>query len=614
MEEGGFLPSITSQFADTGDAGPSADATGGILNLSRSADHPFPLRIDTQAPTGGEIQIVEFNGNRENWVNAEYDFSAGATAPIDGGVGGVETEIEILDDGEVISEDDLENSVTNTRYSLRLLAEDALGNSTSISQTGSGGSASGAAAQSHTLTTFGYDDDAPDFDVTFLWDEDEADSGEQFVAQAFAADAGVAIEATDVVSGFAPSATGESLEHNLIRVTPVAQDPEGFNRTILVGSATTASTTPFADTEADAGFVAGGAGITAYTRTPTSMEWDFAFGGLEGAIDPAGYYIYQVQAQDKAGNRTDFGWFMAYINEENDPELTGLSPASFYPAGEPATFEAVSQDAVEVTEASMDLRYANVGRLVYDRNPEDPIGEKFTDFLEIPNQFQYSLDAFIPGIQLTDEFGRPEGDSNQPNQVTGRVYNGFGSYQDDPAATHMMDDVAGDGVSEFFSVPLLSSTLEAGSTFPAGSVAADGSQVIGPTDVEDDAPVGPAGSYGFIIPDDGEVLVRGVTAQFTNPFETVIVVARFEGETGDLDDDFLVLVDTAEPEFDAPFPTRDNGVIRDYTWTFDPGDFEGQDGFLGFHAVGIDSGWSALATPLFGEDDDPVLVLPPNGA
>ncbi|TVP79224.1 MAG: hypothetical protein EA352_00915, partial [Gemmatimonadales bacterium] len=591
VEEGGFLPSITSQFADTGDDGPSADVNGGILNLNRSADHPFPVRIDTQAPTGGAIQIVSDNGNRENWVNAEYDFSAGETTPVDGGVGGVETEIEILDDGEVISEDDLENSVTNTRYSLRLSAQDQLGNSTTFSQTASGTDATGPAANSHTLATFGFDSDAP----SLSFDGSTASDGDQLVVQAVTA-AEIALQSEDVVSGYAPPATGEALMHNLIHITPVAQAPEGFSRDVLFGS-TPVTATPFAVAGEGDAFVAtpamvDGTDFPAYVRTPTNLTWST---GAEVNLTDAGYYIYQARVRDKAGNLSDFYSFMVYVNEENDPVLTGLSPASFYAGGQPAVFDAVAQDEVEVVEASMDLRYSSVGRLVYDRNPADGIGETFVDFLELPNSFTFEVDFFLRNIELTDVFGRPTGDLNRPDQVTGRVYNGFGAQVDDNA--HTDDYVAGEGISEYFSVPLLSTTVEDGQGFPAGTAAANPLN-IGPTDVNDG--MASSGSLGFVVLED-QVVVRGVSGQFENPFDQVLLVARYDAGTGELEDDFLEIVGELTPDFDAPFPTRDNGIIRDYTWNWS-GTIP--DGAEGVHAVGIRlDGGDALATPLFDGED-----------
>ncbi|TVP76137.1 MAG: Ig-like domain-containing protein [Gemmatimonadales bacterium] len=576
-ENTGIVPVISSQFADTGDTGPSASVAGGILNLGRSADHPFPARIDVRAPQGGSIQIVSQNGNRENWINADYSFALtganGFSAPSDNGVGGVANELEILDGSTVIEADELENSVTNTRYRLRVITEDALGNSRTVNQTAGGTNVNGPASVSHTLATFGFDDEAPTFEVV----NGPANAAQLFVQEvpgSFIED--LEFRSEDVVSGFAPPAIGESLVHTLIHITPTAQNPTGFSRDIVLGQGSgTPTSTPFA-VAGNGNFVTTPVIVAApfneYVRTPTSLEWT---SGLDQALTDAGYYIYQAQIRDKAGNRTSIYSFMAYVNENNDPEITGLSPASFYEGGATASFTAVAQDAVEVANASLDIRYENIGRLVYDRNP-GPVGTPFTDFIEIPNAFTYEVEGFLRNIQYTGVDNRATAGVNRPTQVNARVYNAYGDHFTGAARLVHRDVTtvgAEMGVSDFFSVPLLSSTIEA-----APSMAFSDEFEF------------------FIETSPNRIVARGPTGTFTNPFDAVVVVARFDNGTT-LEDDFLVITATAGPTFDAPFPSLDNGVIRDFIWTFPAGALAGADAI---HGVGIRAGTGdALATQPF---------------
>ncbi len=612
IESMGLVPSLSSQYAPDGTTGPTA-----ILNT----DHPFPVNIDNRAPQGGSISIVRQANlnNRENWVNGSYSFTTGYSAPSDGGVGGVQREFRVteLASNTIVLEGTttaagLANTATNQEYRVSVRVQDALGNNRIINQTVASGQndVNGAASVSHTRNTFGFDGNAPSLTDPRPTASRIA-SGTKATAQFFAGTITLASE--DVASGFAPPATGESLRHNLVRVTGTPNQPTNLNRQALVPASASVNATPFATTEAGNAFITSGAAVTDYIRTPTNLSYELTIGQTaydDVVLEDPGYYIYQARVQDKAGNLSPFYWVMVYQNAESTPELTGLTPGSFYEGGADEAFPAVGTDAVELINGSFDLRYAGIGRLVSDRNP-GTLGTKFTDMITRPFAFDYAVSGFIRGIQYTDEFGRPIGDVNKPNQVRGRVYNGFTTVPPFVAADqprHPTEFVAGQGFSEYFTAAILGDQVEAGQPFPAGTAAANALN-IGPTDV-DDTEAMDGGSYGFTVTASGTgnrtltIRARGVTNNFLNPFTGVLVVARFGDAADPLEEHFLVPLGAATAQFTAPFPTRDNGIIRDFEWTFTvplgatTTNLGGGQDFLGVHAVGLSSGFDALATNL----------------
>jgi hypothetical protein len=611
VEAMGLVPSLTSQYAPDGAVGPTT-----ILNTN----HPFPVNIDNRAPQGGAVSIVRQANlnNRENWVNGSYSFTTGYSAPSDGGVGGVTREFRVteLGSGTVVLQGTttaagLANTATNQEYRLSAVVADALGNSRTINQTVAAGqtNVNGAANVSHTRNTFGFDGNAP----TLTAGAGGIASGTKITLQYL--NATINLVSEDVASGFAPPATGESLRHNFVRVTGTPNQPTNLNRQPIVPASGSVSSTPFATTEAGSAFITSGAAVTDYVRTPTNLAYELTVGQTaydDVMIEDPGYYIYQARVQDKAGNQSPFYWVMAYQNAETNPQITGLTPGSFYEGGANEVFPAVASDPVELINASYDLRYAGIGRLTADRNPTT-LGTKFTDMITRPYGFSFTADGFIRGIQYTDEFGRPVGDVNKPNQVRGRAYSGFTTtttplnpFTPATQPRHPTAFVPGQGFSEYFAAPILGDQVEDGQAFPAGTAAANPLN-IGPTDI-DDTEAGDGGSFGFTVTTSGSgnraltIRARGVTNNFLNPFTAVLVVARFGDPADPLEEHFLIPLGAASANFTSPFPTRDNGTIRDYEWSFTVASNAHQLGggasFLGVHAVGLSTGFDALASNL----------------
>jgi hypothetical protein len=688
----GELPSITAQYADSGNDIPEVGGSVPILN----SDHPFPIRIDNVAPglNPGEIANtaaidgVLFIGtqeglwNRENWINDEYDFSTGLLAAYvdydddgmqeqavcyeyfllgdaqavgpnggpcdlrfddeirDGG-SSFESDIDVqfyvsapgegLEDAEPVdSPADAAESNTNREYQLHVVLTDALGNERVITQMVNPYAAAAGIERedmptafwwvSHGLNTFGVDRTAPVVEVD---NEAALEFGEDYIVQSFADNGSPAVdqyliyfEAFDEVSGFAhPDATylyqtGElaamlarpdgdnfafdaAIAHVFGKITGDAQtnEPQSEWYEFVTGDEDSFVDTPFA-TSAAGEFIATPVPFLGYSPDDTKLVFNqsLADDGLGNDPAHAGYYIYQMRAQDKAGNRTDVSSIRSYVNAGVNPDASGFNAGGNLIGGQSVTFPGTAEDDVEIFNASFAFQYRTVGqenilgKLVYDRNPEQ-LTDLFDDEILRRADFQHET-TFIRSLQLWDNDAGEVSVVAQPSEIETRAYSGYTFSgddfihlnADDQEASHLSAfDLGGNGFSEYGGASILSTQLQDPGDF-------DDAELEEWTAAEDNG--------------DLVATARGISGQFSNPFHTVVFVARISvGENGD---DYLVPMG-AVARGDAT--QLDSGIYRDYFFTFDLSAFELPAGveeaqLLGYHAVGLNDGWDGLATGL----------------
>ena len=531
---------------------------------------------------------------------------------------------------EVDSPADLDESNLNSDYQLHVLVSDALGNTRLISQMA--GPWAAAMAEfggydmrdapmvfSHALSTFGVDRSSP---AIAVGEADEVlEFGEDYIVNAFSDEEVeqflLDIEATDQVSGFArgtfyldgpagvdglvlPGDDEEIFDFALVGTQAQLRGVPGngaLNYVELFGLADTEVDNPFA-TSAAGDFIATPLPITDYQRTLTSitLQSNFAEAGIGEDEGDAGYWIIQLRAQDKAGNRTDVQTMRFYVNAGVNPTMTGLNAGSFYRGGDEVTFPASAGDMVEVFHSSFALRYGpegdNLGWLVYDRNPGE-LSELFTDEIVRPMDYQYATSpiAFIRSLTVFGEDMEP----GQPSEIEARAYSGY-TYEgedfthlnaDEQRASHLSIFEPGFGFSEYATASILADQVEEAGTFPD-----EGAEAI---------------NDWFLDEDNGDLVAtaRGISGQFPNPFAAVALVARIEVNGKE----YLVPVGV----LGAGDATQlDSGDVRDYYFTFDMDDIElpagvEEEQLLGFHAVGLNADFDGLATALFDADlpDDP---------
>jgi hypothetical protein len=691
----GEVPSITAQYADSGNDVPEVDGSVRILN----DDHPFPVRIDNVAPglNPGEyantaaIDGVLFIGtqeglwNRENWINDEYDFSTGLLAayvdyddgdqvqvscsvpPFGGeryeslpnggscdlrfddeirdGGSSFEADIDVqfyvsapgegLEDAEPVdSPADAAESNTNREYQLHVVLTDALGNERVITQIVNPYAAAEEIDReemptafmvwSHGLNTFGVDRTAPVIEVD---NEAALEFGEDYIVQSFADNGSPAVdqyliyfEAFDEVSGFAhPGAFSKYGEFSAMLAEPTAE-VQGFDAAVahvfgkITGDAQTNEPqsqwyfetgdqdsfvdTPFA-TSAAGEFIATPVPFTEYNPDDTKLVFDVDLAGAELGMDPddAGYYIYQMRAQDKAGNRTEISSIRSYVNAGVNPDASGFNAGGNLIGGQSVTFPGTAEDDVEIFNASFAFYYpgyerpeaaaAELGYLVYDRNPEQ-LTDLFDDEILRRADFQHET-TFIRSLRVWPDV---DGDASQPTAIQTRAYSGYTFSgdafihlnADDQEASHLSEFVAGNGFSAYGGASILSTQLQDPGDFADAEL-----------------------ENWTIAEDNGDLVAtaRGISGQFSNPFHTVVFVARF-----DVDGDEYLVPMGAVARGDAT--QLDSGIYRDYFFTFDLSEFDLPAGveesdLLGYHAVGLNDGWDGLATGLaeFEQPEDP---------
>ncbi|TVP42280.1 MAG: hypothetical protein EA350_16675 [Gemmatimonadales bacterium] len=583
IEAMGLAPTFSSVVA--GNTGPTA-----ILNNTARfglSAHPFPVRIDRVAPQGGAIVITQIPsvGNRANWVRGDYSFAAGYTAPTDTGVGlptpaGSERTFRVRQGTTVIetgvtTPSPLANSLTNEVYNVQAVVQDRLGNSRVISQT--------AVGTVNPLATFGVDKNVPEVQ----WDTMTANtfrSDTTTVDVASASDTALFnFQAMDNLSGFAQTdaLTRTGMEHNLVRVTGnYLASPTALNREILVaGTGAAVGATPFA-TVAGGTFVAVvPAQVTTYNHSPTLITNSLDFGAV--ATEP-GYYIYQVRARDQAGNTSPILARLVYVNDGESPTIVQeLQTAISLPwaGGDDIEFQAVADDEVEILSTSFGLQYPGifgVDLTVWnDVTPVESDGMKFTDIITRPQFLTFNTGSLIRSLTGVGGDDIPVATApSRPNMAVGHVHSGFPSVER-PWQT-------GTGIS----------ATTAG--ISAQQVAAPDADTWNDIDFGDPA----TNNMGWVLTvtnqtgDDadnrtvtGYVQARGLASTFTNPFAAVAIVER-EGTNVRV----LALANITPTD---GFPFADDGVRRDFRWTFTvSGVAAGNE----IHAVGLNATSDGLVT------------------
>jgi len=595
--------------------------------------------------------------NRENWINDEYDFATGLVAAEAEYDNGNQVDIphtallldeEITDGGSSFQSDltmqfvatnngdtllvdspaDLDESNLNTTYRLHVLLSDALGNerlitqvrgpwAVSASEDGAYDMRDAKMVQSHNLNTFGLDRSAPE--LVASEDDEVLEFGEDYIVNSFTDEEVeqyvIDFTVTDGVSGFARQDAIDFLGNGGALILP-GDEEEGFDRALAFvsaqlrgipgnGAINYVSFAGVDGSQVDNPFATSAAGdfildpdaddSVPYVRDLTNITYSENWRDLGLGDDPdhAGYFIVQLRAQDKAGNRTPNQTLRVYINANTNPTMTGLNAGSFYRGGDEVTFPASAGDMVEVFHSSFALRYGpeaeNLGWLVYDRNPEDELSELFTDEIVRPMDYQY-VTAPLAFVRSLTVFGA-EMDPMQPTQVQARAYSGY-TYEgedfihlnaDEQRASHASVFEPGFGFSEYATATILADQVEAFGTFPD-----EGAEAIDEWSLEADN-------------GDLRATARGISGQFPNPFAAVALVARIE-------------VNGNQYLFPADVPLStsqlDSGDVRDYYFDFDMSDYELPAGveeaqLLGFHAVGLNADFDGLATDLYTEFEFP---------
>jgi HSP20 family molecular chaperone IbpA len=525
---------------------------------------------------------------------------------------------------------DLDESNLNTTYRLHVLLSDALGNerlitqvrgpwAVSASEDGAYDMRDAKMVQSHNLNTFGLDRSAPE--LVASEDDEVLEFGEDYIVNSFTDEEVeqyvIDFTVTDGVSGFARQDAIDFLDENGAALILPGDEEEGFDRALafvsaqlrgipgngainylsLAGVEGSEVDNPFA-TSATGDFIADPDpdDSVPYVRDLTNITYSENWRdiGLGDDPDQAGYWIVQLRAQDKAGNRTENQTIRIYLNANVNPTMTGLNAGSFYRGGDEVTFPASAGDVVEVFSASFALNYGDIGWLVYDRNPGE-LAELFTDEIVRPRDYQYETSP-IPFVRSIALYGDEE-NAWQPSEIQGRAYSGY-TYEgedfihlnaDEQRASHASVFEPGFGFSEYASASILSDQLEEEVGTFAGL---EGAEEIQAWELEE--------MNGTL-----RATARGVSGQFANPFAAVALVARIEVNGNE----YLFPVGVLAA---GDAGQLDSGEVRDYYYDFDLGDYELPGGveeeqLLGFHAVGLNADFDGLATDLFDTElpDDP---------
>jgi hypothetical protein len=300
-----------------------------------------------------------------------------------------------------------------------------------------------------------------------------------------------------------------------------------------------------------------------------------------------------------------------YRNDSQVPQITGLVSSVFFAGGAPAIFPAIAQDAVEVAQGSFDLTYGAIGRLIYER-PSPSTATLFDDAITIPNPFNLTAPAFIRSLQTVTGPAAPNAPVaglTIPSLITARVYNGMAaSITSTPIATGCLvatpcvshaDATAGVatgsvGASAYTSAAILPTQVQAGvdfTTLPAATAIAHFGAVSYTT----------GGASGGNVTATIRVRATGASGTFQNPFAGGLALVERRSPSAAVavvntpGDAFLRPVTaTFTPQFVAPFPTLDNGLQRDYEWTFTVTRPTGS--IFNFHVLGLSAGFDALAS------------------
>jgi hypothetical protein len=656
VEADAFVPFVTT-VVEPGEPGPSitGDALGnysGVLNLSASADHPFPARIDRVAPVRVDASQFVFRlvsqanlMNTGNWLNAQYNFhgtgtgagqtfnaanvadggvsfgqavnrqfaistgvagvsEAGVAAPPSGAtiLAGPASTLTGADLAAAVGAD--AESVTNQAYSAWVLVSDALGNTRFFQQQAS-------TPHPATFRAFGYDNTPP----TLALNDDEDEVGvfaERYsIVNNLTADDLIEARATDIASGFA---LATAVRHGVVSVRGLFESPTGATeRANVVGTGTPAANT-FATARA-------GNRITTLAELPagsvqfgtqTALDIDFGLGGALAAA-AARYYVYQLEVRDQAGNVTR-EYRAAYVNNNSVPTIENLTrPSTFGPN---AAFDVgMVMDSVEVLEGSLELRYPNtLGTIVWERPTSDLTsvlrmnanildGELFNDVIYRPQlnvAFPLGLgDLGVPFIRSIQNLSAASVATSKPDSARVRIFSGFGVDQE---LNHSSAIPASGGVSPYIarSIPaeaVTNSTVtyatlfaNAGATFEI--VASDDPGVV-------DC------NAAFCVRAIGD---RSV---WTNPFMggPMLVLWADDAGTGVAGELQWRVAGIATPNFSGDFPTRDSGDDRIYEWEFDlsganPGDLVGE---LAIAVAGVRPSGDALLATRFVTPPTPVF-------
>ncbi len=651
-----FVPFVTT-VVDPGEPGPSigGDALAnyaGVLNLSASADHPFPARLDRASPTRQDASVFVYRlvsqanlMNTGNWLNAQYNFHGTATGAgqtfnagnvADGGVSAGQTLSRqfaistgvagvssagvaappsgatiLAGPASTLTGADLAaaqgadaESVTNQAYSAWVIVSDALENARFFQQEAS-------TPHPATFRGFGYDNTAP----TLVLNDDEDDVGvfaEQYsIVNGLTADDLIDARATDVASGFA---LATAVRHGVVSVRGVFESATGATeRNNVVGTGTPANNT-FATARA-------GNRINTLAELPagsvqfgTQTALDIAF-GLGGALSgvAARYYVYQLEVRDQAGNVTR-EYRAAYVNNNSVPSIENLTrPSTFGPNA--AFTVGVARDSVEVLEGSLELRYPNtLGTIVWERPTSDLTsvlrmnadildGELFNDVIYRPQlnvAFPLGLgDLGVPFIRSIQNLTAASVATSKPDSARARIFSGYGVDQD---LNHSSAIPADGGVSPYIarSIPdeaVTNSTVTYATLFAnAGATF----EIV----ASDDPGVADC---------DAAFCVRAIGDRsiWTNPFlgGPMLVLWADDAGTGVGGELQWRVAGIASPNFSGDFPTRDSGDDRIYEWEFDlsganPGDLVGE---LAIAVAGVRPSGDALLATRFVTPPTPVF-------
>lgn len=464
--------------------------------------------------------------------------------------------------------------------------------------------------------------------------------------------------ATDVISGFAAPGTpvgSRALFNSHVSVLATVNSAGGAFTAAglanLIGTSTI-STTPFGTSAAGTGFVNTPANSAGYVQTPTSITTAAGPAVLVngGVIATPIQEVYQARARDRAGNLAPIIAWHVYTNNATNPIFTGLIAQGLFFGGIQATFPGTSQDGPgpvfgnEVREGSFDLEYPAVGHLVYER-PNPAVSTLFDDIIFMPQNINFqtggngvstgTAPSFIRALQGVTAVaaavsidgepvtgGTPTGAQVKPNVLTGRAYNG--TLVGIPSGTFQCHNFTGaaltgfrpchinnlapladaaTGTSAHAGAPIISTQVETGTAF---------SGAVGPLNIANfyissitvSAPSGAAPNV--VRTATVTIRARGPTITFNNPFPGGLVVVERIG-TGPAnpgaDPYYRPISGTLTPNFLPGLPSLDNGVIRDFNWTFVftlPA-MTGADGILTtgdreIRAIGLSTGFDGLVS------------------
>jgi hypothetical protein len=320
-----------------------------------------------------------------------------------------------------------------------------------------------------------------------------------------------------------------------------------------------------------------------------------------GNVPPAssgidGYYTYTASVQDLATNVTSLPSRTVLVDRAV-PVMGGIQVPATISGGQAVNFATSATDNLDLISSDFTLTYpitpANAAPAQLAIRAAGPsLGVAFDNTLTTAASFSYTVPAFIRTLAVTSAANAPTaaGTAVRPNLVTGRVYDGANNQSVASSgaitAANIPIPATGTGAQTDFSLPQPNTAVF--QTFQVSNAAASICNVPAGTNCASSTSPTTVNLTATATGTEG----AGPPAfQFINPFPAGLSFYYFNPATGE-----WTLIGTVA----APSVSDNVGAtIRTFTWTFaswDPPSALGTAGAVNIVAVGVNSLGDALGT------------------